>query len=80
MKRREFIALVGAAAVARPLAARAQPPKQIPRIGVLLFGDEEGLVSFVHAFETGMAERGYQDGKNVRFEVRYSDRNLEKMG
>ena len=33
----------------------------------------------MHAFTTGMAERGYQDGKNIRFEVRYSDRNPEKL-
>jgi putative ABC transport system substrate-binding protein len=79
MKRRKFIALVGAAAVASPLSARAQLPKQKPRIGVLLFGDEAEFGRFVHAFKTGMAERGYQDGKNVRFEVRYSDLNPEKL-
>jgi putative tryptophan/tyrosine transport system substrate-binding protein len=78
MKRREFITLIGGAA-AWPLAARAQQPKLIPRIGVLLFGGEAEFGRFVHAFTTGMAERGYQDGKNVRFEVRYSDQNPEML-
>jgi putative ABC transport system substrate-binding protein len=77
LKRREIIALVGA--VAWPFSAGGQQPERIPRIGVLNFVGEAEFGRYVHAFSTGMAERGYQDGKNVRFEVRYSDQNLEKL-
>ncbi len=78
MRRREFIILLGGAATAWPLAAGAQP-ERMPRIGVLTFGGEAEFGRFVQAFSTGMAERGYQDGKNIRFEVRYSDQNAEKL-
>jgi putative ABC transport system substrate-binding protein len=78
VKRREFITLLGGA-TAWPLVAHAQQPKLIPRIGLLLFGGEAEFGRFVHAFTTGMAERGYQDGKTVRFEVRYSDLNPEML-
>jgi putative ABC transport system substrate-binding protein len=46
---------------------------------VLLSGDELDNLRFVRALKAGMAERGYEDGKNVRFEVRYSDRDPEKL-
>ena len=78
MRRRDFIAALGGAA-AMPLAARAQQPDRVPRIGVLLFGGEAGLGRFVEAFKIGMAERGYRDGENIRFEVRYSDENSERL-
>jgi putative ABC transport system substrate-binding protein len=79
MIRRESITLLGGAAAAWPLAARAQLPKQVPRIGVLLFGDEVESSGLVRAFKTGMAERGYQDARNVQFDVRYSDASAEKL-
>jgi putative ABC transport system substrate-binding protein len=76
--RREFITLLGGAA-AWPLAARAQQPKAIPRVGVLILGGEAEFGRLVHALTTGMAERGYQVGKTVRFEVRYSDQSPEML-
>jgi putative ABC transport system substrate-binding protein len=79
MIRREFITLLGGAAAAWPLALAAQQPERMPRIGILVFGGEAEFGRFVHAFSMGMAERGYQDGKNVRFEVRYSDQSPEKL-
>jgi putative ABC transport system substrate-binding protein len=79
VRRREFITFLGGAAAVWPLATRAQLAERIPRIGVLIFGGEAEFGGFVQAFATGMAERGYQDGKNVRFEVRYSDQNPEKL-
>jgi putative tryptophan/tyrosine transport system substrate-binding protein len=79
MKRREVITLLGNAAVAWPLAAHAQQSKRMPRIGVLLFGSESEFGRFVQALSTGMAERGYREGKNVHFEVHYSDGNSEKL-
>jgi putative tryptophan/tyrosine transport system substrate-binding protein len=79
VRRRAFITLLGSVAVVGPLATHAQQPERIPRIGVLLFGGEREFTVLVHAFTTGMAERGYQDGKNIRFEVRYSDGKLEEL-
>jgi putative tryptophan/tyrosine transport system substrate-binding protein len=79
VKRREFITHLGLAVVAWPLAARAQRSERMPRIGVLLFGGETEFARFVDALRIGMAERGYQEGKNFRFEVRYSDQNLERL-
>jgi putative tryptophan/tyrosine transport system substrate-binding protein len=79
MKRREFIAVIGGAALVWPLALAAQQLERMPRIGILIFGGEAEFGRFVHAFSMGMAERGYQDGKNVRLEVRYSDQNPEKL-
>jgi putative ABC transport system substrate-binding protein len=79
VKRRAFITLLGRAAIVWPLGTRAQQPERVPRIGVLLFGGEADFTRFVEAFSIGMAERGYQDGKNIRFEVRHSDLNSERL-
>ena len=49
------------------------------RIGVLNFGGEAEFGRFVNAFSRGMADRGYQDGMNVRLDIRYSDLDREKL-
>jgi putative ABC transport system substrate-binding protein len=79
VRRRDFITLLAVAAVVGPLATHAQQPGRIPRIGLLLFGGEAEHGRFVQAFKIGMAERGYESGKNVQFEVRYSDEDREKL-
>jgi putative tryptophan/tyrosine transport system substrate-binding protein len=74
MKRREFITLLGTAATAWPLAARAQQPERIPRVGVLMAfapADVEGqtrLTAFMEAFQ----QLGWVDGRNVQIEIRRS--------
>ena len=78
-KRREFITLLGTAAMAWPFAAHAQPSQRTPRIGVLIFGTEAEWGRYVQALGAGMAERGYRKGENVRFEIRYSDENQERL-
>ena len=67
MTRREFITLLGGAAVAWPLAARAQPGERMRRIGVLMAiaADSEGQARHT-AFVQGLQELRWSDGRNVR--------------
>ena len=74
MRRREFITLLGGAAVAWPLAARAQQPERVRRIGVLMYlpaDDAEGQARFA-AFIQGLKQLGWTDGRNVRIDTRWA--------
>ena len=78
MKRREFITLLGGAA-AWPLAAGAQQPDRVRRIGVLMSmveSDPRGL-EFITAFAQGLAELGWTVGRNVRIEYRWGAGDLD---
>src|SRR6478735_6436064 len=66
MKRRDFIALIGGAA-AWPLAARAQQPARVPRIGIV---DDAPMW---HSFRQALREYGYLEGQSVNYEYRYSE-------
>ena len=77
MKRREFIRLLLGGAAAWPRGLHAQ--QSVRRIGLLVYGGEADLDRFVAAFRDGMTERGYQDGKHVRYEVRYSEQDLQRL-
>jgi putative ABC transport system substrate-binding protein len=68
VKRREFITLLGGAAAAWPLAASAQQRK-VPTIGVLVV-EASGLEQFWRLFREDMAELGYVEGQNIRYEFR----------
>src|SRR5262245_32468012 len=71
--RREFITLLGSAGAAWPIAARAQQPQKMRRIGVLIntaADDPEGQ-SRVAAFLQGLQELGWTDGRNVRIDTRW---------
>jgi putative ABC transport system substrate-binding protein len=73
MRRREFMALLGGAAAAWPLAARAQQPERMKRIGVLMNSvadDSEGKVR-IAAFLQGLQQLGWTDGPNVRIDIRW---------
>ena len=79
MKRREFITLLGAA-VALPLAARAQESERVRRIAVLIPGtaDDAEYQARMVAFLQGLQQLGWSDGRNVRIDIRYAagDANL----
>src|SRR6266478_5627485 len=73
MKRREFITLLGGAAVAWPLAARAQ--QGVRRIGVLTYipaGDAEGQARLA-AFTQALSQLGWSEGRNLRIESRWAN-------
>ena len=69
MRRREFIALIGSAAIALPVVARAQQPA-MPVIGFLSPGSLEADTSRMNAVRQGLAEIGYVEGQNAAIEYR----------
>ena len=78
MRRREFITLLGGAAAAWPLAARAQQGEQLRRVGVLLAlaEDDPEAKSRLAAFRLGLAKRGWSEGSNVRRNPHLGTRTL----
>src|SRR6266511_1584309 len=73
MRRREFITLLGGAATAWPLSARAQQPDRMRHIGVLmnLSADDRQGQPRVAAFQQGLQQLGWSDGRNVQIEYRW---------
>jgi ABC-type uncharacterized transport system substrate-binding protein len=75
-KRREFMALLGGAAMAWPLAAHAQRPA-MPMIGILIGGSS--FAPFEPAFRTGLTEGGVPDGIKVPFELRQANGQVDRL-
>jgi putative tryptophan/tyrosine transport system substrate-binding protein len=79
MNRRAFITLLGGAACAWPLAARAQQTGKVHRVGVLFASSVEGSVPD-QAFRSGLRERGYIEGQNILVEFRSASGKLDDRG
>jgi putative ABC transport system substrate-binding protein len=81
MRRREFIAGVGGAALMRPLAARAEQPQQLRRIGVLtqMAADDPESAVRLTAFVQGLQELGWSVGRNVRIDYRWGAGDEDRL-
>ena len=80
MRRREFITLLGGAGVAWPLAAFAQQPRKMRRIGVLWHGanvEEEAI--YLAALRQGLRDFGYVEGQNIVLEMRFPAEQYERF-
>jgi len=73
MRRREFMTLLGGAAVAWPHVARAQQLRRVPRLGVLMSFSESDpeAQSWVRALLQGLKELNWTDGRNIQMDVRF---------
>jgi putative ABC transport system substrate-binding protein len=78
MKRRDFITLLGGTAAAWPLAARAQQPARIARIGILTQGSSAGA-GFQQNFRNALRELGFIEGQNLTIEGRFAAGRLDAL-
>jgi putative tryptophan/tyrosine transport system substrate-binding protein len=78
MRRREFIALGGAAVVSLPVAAQAQQQK-MPVVGFLRSATLTDATAFVTGFRQGLKEEGYVEGQNVAIEFRAADNHPDRL-
>jgi putative ABC transport system substrate-binding protein len=78
MRRREFITLLGGAAAAWPIGARAQRLK-MPVVGFLNGGTPEGYVPYVTGFIHGLSEIGYVENKNVTMDYRWAKGQYDRL-
>ena len=80
MRRREFITLVGSMAAAWPLAAWAQQPERMRRIGVLMnvaAEHPEGRPA-IAAFQQALQQLGWTDGRKLRFDIRWGENDVDR--
>jgi putative ABC transport system substrate-binding protein len=79
MRRREFITLVGGAAAAWPLAARAQQAGKVPRIGFLGTASPSTFTSRLEGFRQGLRDVGYVEGGTIAVEYRWAEGRYERL-
>ena len=78
IKRREFISLLGGAAVVWPLAARAQQPGKLPTVGFLVAGTPSSHGPWVAGFVQRLRELGWIEGHNLAIEYRWAEGRSER--
>ena len=78
MRRREFLGVLGGAAAAWPLAARAQQ-SAMPVIGLLAGGTAKAYAQLLSAFLQGLNETGYVEGRSVAIEQRWAEGNYQRL-
>jgi putative tryptophan/tyrosine transport system substrate-binding protein len=78
VNKRDFITMLGGAAVTSPLAARAQQPA-VPLIGFLSTGTAQAVERDLASFRDSIRRLGYVEGSNVRFEFRFADGYLDRL-
>src|SRR5262245_54762093 len=79
MQRRKFITLLGGAATAWPLVARAQPSGKVYRIGFLGVTSHAEYGRQVDALRTGLRQLGYEEGNNIVFEYRWAEGRYDRL-
>src|SRR5262245_48398062 len=79
VKRREFITLLGGAATAWPLAARAQQPAKLPTVGFIGSDTPDAYAVLLRAFRVGLKATGFIEGQNVAIEYRWAEGRNEKL-